>query len=266
MKRRLTALLAAATWSGACICTLAALPAHAGLFDDDEARNRIETLRHDVADHGKRLDAIATNSANTTRSQLELANQIEQIKADLAKLRGQSEVLTYELDAAQKRQKDFYVDLDNRLRKLESSGVAVETKPAAASEGATPPQRDPAAEMRDYESALTLFKNAKYRDALAAFQGFIKTYGNSGLLPSAHYWTASAHYQLHEFQKAADLFGNLPATWPADAKAPDALLGQANSLRDMGDLKGARKVLQQLVEKYPTSSAAQGAKLRLQKK
>jgi hypothetical protein len=45
---------------------------------------------------------------------VDFANQIEAVKADIAKLRGQIEVLTYELEATQKRQKDFYVDLDNR--------------------------------------------------------------------------------------------------------------------------------------------------------
>ncbi len=249
----------------ACVCssTFNALPAYAGLFDDDEARNRIETMRHDVTELGKRLDSAASSAANTTRSQLELANQIEQLKAEMAKLRGQIEVVSYELEASQKRQKDFYVDLDNRLRKFETAAAA-ETKPAE-SPGNEAVATDPAAEMRDYEAALTLFKSAHYKDALAAFQSFIKKYGSSSLLPSAHYWTASAYYQLHEFLKAAELFGKISATWPADPKAPDALLAQANSQRDAGDIKGARKTLESLVEKYPASSAAQSARLRLKK-
>ncbi len=259
MRCRLTIALFVA----ACNAAFMALPAHAGLFDDDEARNRIEGLRRDVTEQGKRLDAATAASTTATRSQLDLANQIEQIKADIAKLRGQGEVLTYELDAAQKRQKDFYVDLDTRLRKLETN--ASESKPSDAAPTALAP-RDAAAEMRDYEAALTLFKGARYKDALAAFEGFIRNYSASTMLPSAHYWAASAHYQLRAFPKAAELFGKVPATWPADAKAPDAMLGQANSYRDGGDLKSARKVLEQLVEKYPTSSAAQLARPRLQKK
>ncbi len=258
MKRRLT------VWLAATAC-MTALPAHAGLFDDDEARTRIENLRRDITEQGKRLDAAASASANATRSQLELANQIEQLKADVARLRGQSEVLAYELEATQKRQKDFYIDLDNRLRKFEAAAAAAESKPAPGDAAAGAPV-DPAAEMRDYEAALTLFKGARYKEALAAFQGFIKSHGSSAMLPSAHYWAASAHYQLHEFPKAAELFAKVPAAWPADAKAPDALLGQANSYRDAGDIKSARKVLEQLVEKYPTSNAAQAVRSRLPKK
>lgn len=262
MKRRVLQRLLVATALAAC----AALPAYAGMFDDDEARLRVEKLRSDLAEQGKRLDAAATAAS---RSQIELANQIEQVKTDMAKLRGQIEVLSYELDATQKRQKDFYVDLDNRLRKLETTSSAALVKAAAAAgTGAdvVAPPVDPAAEMRDYENALTLFKSAKYKDALAAFLGFIKTYASSGLLPSAHYWAASSHFQLREYPKAAELFAKVPAVWPADAKAPDALLGQANSQQESGDLKGAKKTLGQLIEKYPDSSAAQAARQRLKKK
>ena len=244
-------------------CALAAcasLPAYAGMFDDDEARLRIEKLRSDLTEQAKQLEAAASSSS---RSHIELANQIEQVKADMARLRGQIEVLSYELEAAQKRQKDFYVDLDNRLRKLETASAAAAAKPAATAEAAP---ADPAAEIRDYETALTLFKSAKYKDALAAFLGFIKTYASSGMLPSAHYWAASSHFQLREYPRAAELFAKVPATWPADAKAPDALLGQANSQQESGDLKGAKKTLGQLIEQYPDSSAAQAAKLRLKKK
>jgi len=239
---------------------LVALPAHAGLFDDDEARGRIEKLRNDVAEQGTRLESTI---ATTSRSQIDLANQIEQIKGDIAKLRGQFEVLGYELEAAQKRQNDFYVDLDNRLRKIEARSAANDAKAVASQ--ATPPA-DPAAEMRDYETALTLFKGAKYKEALTAFLDFIKNYGSSGLLANAHYWAASAQFQLKEYAKAAELFAKVPATWPNDVRAPDALLGQANSQQEAGDAKGAKKTLEQLLEKYPASSAAQNAKSRVKKK
>lgn len=256
MTHRLRPLLRCMTLAGLLACSLPS--AHAGLFDDDEARLRIEGLRTDLNEQVKRLDTVNTTAS---RNQIELNNQLEQIKADIAKLRGQLEVLTYELEAAQKRQKDFYVDLDTRLRKLETE--TNDDTQAADTEKTTV---DPALELRDYEVALTLFKGARYKEALLAFQNFMRNYPDSAQLPSAHYWAASAHYQLREFQKAAGLFGKVALTWPSDAKAPDALLNQANSLRDVGDAKGAKKVLEQLVSQYPTSNSAQTAKSRLGRK
>jgi tol-pal system protein YbgF len=230
------------------------IQAQAGLFDDEEARARVEKLRAEITDLGKRVDIASKN-------QLDFANQFETLKGDISRLRGQVEVLTYELEAAQKRQKDFYVDLDNRLRKLEPS---TEAKPAP--DGKTAGPADPAAETRDYEAALGAFRGAKYKDALALLSAFIKSYPNSAFQPSAHYWAASSHYQLKDYARAAELFGTVANTWPDDAKAPDALLNQANAYAAVGDAKNSRKSLELLVEKYPASQPAQGAKLRLKKK
>jgi tol-pal system protein YbgF len=201
--------------------------ARGALFDDEEARKRIEALRTESNARMEKLEAAS-------RGQIELANQIETLKAEVAKLRGQIEVLTNEIESTQKRQKDFYVDLDNRLRKLEPQAGA-EARPTDAK-----PAADPAAETRDYEAALNLFKAGKHKDALAAFLAFIKAYPASPFLPSAHYWAGSAHYQLGEYKKAVELFSRLAATWPDDAKAPDALLGEANCLQERAMPKGAQ--------------------------
>ena len=95
--RRLALALAA-------LGTLASSQAWA-LFDDDEARRQIKELRTQT---GERLDT-------QSRAQLDLANQIESLKGEVARLRGQVESLTYELETAKKRQQDFYLDLDAEL-------------------------------------------------------------------------------------------------------------------------------------------------------
>ena len=109
--------------------SFAPLTASASLFDDDEARRaildvrtRIDALQRDV---NTRLDSKANTS-----STLELANQNEQLRQEIAKLRGQVEVLTNDLANEQRRQKDFYVDLDGRLRKLEPQKITVDGKEA----------------------------------------------------------------------------------------------------------------------------------------
>jgi tol-pal system protein YbgF len=240
-------------WAALCGLLLAALlsmPAHAGLFDDDEARNRIEQLRTEVTELGKRADMV-------NRNQIDFANQVESIKADIAKLRGQIEVLTYELEAAQKRQKDFYVDLDNRLRKLETPPA--EAKPET-------PKLDPAQETRDYEAALAGLKAAKFKEAASAFVAFIKAYPNSSLAASAHYWGGYAHAQARDHVGAAELFGKFATGWPKDERAPLALESRVASLDATKNFKAARATLEQLAESYPASDAGKRAKLRLKKK
>src|ERR1700746_1485713 len=86
---------------------LAALPARGALFDDDEARKRIEAVRQRVDQIEQRLAAIE----GTLKSQglVDLLRDVEQLKQDIAALRGQQEVLTYELEQAQKRQRALYL-------------------------------------------------------------------------------------------------------------------------------------------------------------
>ncbi|MBS0354983.1 MAG: tol-pal system protein YbgF [Proteobacteria bacterium] len=233
--------------------------AHAGLFDDEEARARINKMRDDFNIRITKLE-----DANN-RAQLDFANQIEQLKTEIARLRGENEVLTNDLANANKRQKDFYVDLDNRLRKLE-------TTPGTAADGAQPaqPQQpaatvDPANETRDYEAALNLLRGGKYKDAAAGFNAFIKNYPNSSFQPNAHFWAASAQYQAKDNAGAAEHYAKVANQWPDDTRAPDALLGLANAQHALNDTKGATKSLERLLAKYPNSSAAQIARQRLKK-
>jgi tol-pal system protein YbgF len=235
---------------------LAALPlaASAGVFDDDEARKQITDLRLKTED---RFD-------NSARAQLDLARQIEALRAEIAKLRGQNEVLTFELEAAQKRQRDFYIDLDTRLRKIEPPPVT--EAPPAQADAAAKPKLDPAAEARDYEAALTLFKQGKYKETLAALEAFMKQYGDGTMAPSAQYWLGNTHYALRDCKKAIEAQNVVVAKWPSSPKAPDALLGVATCQQELGLAASARKTLEGVVAKYPGTPAADSAKTRLKKK
>jgi tol-pal system protein YbgF len=246
-------------WPTLILLAALALPAQAGVFDDEEARARIEKLRTEMR---AELDGLATRVDRAAKNQIDFANQSEGLKTDLAKLRGQLEVLLNDTEVAQKRQRDFYVDLDNRLRKLET------TAPAAAADitpsGGQKP--DSAQETREYEAALAAYKAGRYVEANRSMLAFIKDYPNSALLPNAYYWAASSHFNLTEYARAIELFGKVAATWPNDPKAPDALLAQGNTLNEIKDAKGAKKVLDDLIARYPDSSAAQIAKQRSKKK
>ncbi|WP_374486520.1 tol-pal system protein YbgF [Zoogloea sp.] len=232
--------------------------AHAGLFDDDEARARINKMRDDFNTRITKLE-----DANN-RAQLDFANQIEQLKTEIARLRGENEVLTNDLANANKRQKDFYVDLDNRLRKLESAPGSGDGAQQAQPQQATAAV-DPANETRDYEAALNQLRAGKYKDAAAGFNAFLKNYPNSGFQPNAHFWAASALYQAKDNAGAAEHYAKVANQWPDDTRAPDALLGLANAQQGLNDAKGATKSLERLLAKYPNSSAAQIARQRLKK-
>lgn len=247
---------------------LATGQAHAGLFDDEEARLRINEMRNEFNGRVSKLESGA-------RAQLELADQIELLKTEIARLRGENEVLSNDLANAIKRQKDFYVDLDNRLRKLEphADAAAAAPQPATAAPAAAPAAAvappvtaaDPAAESRDYEAALTQLRGGKYKEAATGFIGFIRRHPGSSFQPSAHFWAASSLYQLKDNAAAAEYYAKVANQWPDDNRAPDALLGLASAQQAQGDAKAATRSLERLVAKYPSSSAAQIARQRLKK-
>ena len=250
---------------------LATVPARAALFDDDEARKRIDALkvRVDQLERtlSQRLDTLEAKSAGL----VDMFRDVEQIKADIARLRGQYEVLSYELEQAQKRQRDLYLDLDSRLRKLEGGpGAATPNADAGPGGGSAPSAPaatgrpgDPASEQRAYDVALEQFKSGSYPAAIASFQAFVRTYPKSPLAPSALYWVGNAQYAQRDFRAAIATQRQLLATYPDSQKVPDALLNVASCQIELGDAAGARRSLEEIVTKYPTSEAAGKARQRL---
>ena len=269
-RRRMRASLAG------CLMAVAMLaqPAYAGLFDDDEARRQVKDLSIQT---NERVEVLS-------KAQIELANQIQALREENAALRGEIETLTYELEATKKRQQDFYVDLDGRLRKFEGTGEGGETgavpgSPAeeeipAAPRASTPAggertraqsSGDSVAESREYEAALNHFRANKVKEAANAFEAFGKKYPDSALAPSARYWLGNAYYTLHNCRKAIEVHKQVAAKWPKHAKAPDSLLGVATCQQELGDTKSARATLESLVARYPSSAAAGTARQSLKK-
>lgn len=233
---------------------------YAGLFDDEEARRQVKDLSNKA---NERLDTLS-------RGQIELANQVQVLRDENARLRGQVETLTYELESARKRQQDFYVDLDGRLRKIETPAAVQETRPpdeskAPAVEAPKKTVSDPAAEQREYEAALNLFRANKLKEAASAFDAFAKAHPDSTLAPSAYYWLGNAYYAQRDCRKAIDAQRLVVSRWPANPKAPEALLNIATCQQELGDVKGARTTQEALIAKYPESTAANTARQRLKK-
>ena len=249
---------------------VACAPARAALFDDNEARGRIDALKTRVdqleRSLSQRLDAIEAKSA----ALVDLFRDVEQIKGDIAKLRGQYEVLTYELEQAQKRQRDLYLDLDSRLRKIEAGAgqnapQAGDGGGAAPASSSAPPARaaDIAGEQRAYDAALDQFKSGNYPAAAASFQTFVRNFPKSPLAPSALYWAGNAQYAQKDYRAAIATQRQLLASFPDSQKVPDALLNIASCQIELGDSAGAKRSLEEIVGKYPTSEAAGKARQRL---
>ena len=283
---------------------MGAQAAHAALFDDEEARRRIDATNQRISTVQRQIDdrLLLLEQQAKSGGLADLATQIQLLQGDVAKLRGQIEVVTYELEQSQKRQRDLYVDLDTRLRKIETAAAAAAAQAADAANGASttnmsntaapgnaaaqqPTQQAPAAaappsnvvanaqparnssdgvgEQRAYDAALDLFKRGDYQGSINGFNAFLKTYPRSPLASSAQFWIGNAQYARRDYRASITTQRQLVKDYPDSSKAPDALLNIASAQADMGDNAAARRTLEELIAKYPKSDAGTRAKQRL---
>ncbi len=270
-------LAAALRWIVVAGALAATIPARAGLFDDDEARRRIDMLRNELSQQGKdneaRIQKLEENIRNI--GVIELVRQIEDLNAELARLRGQLEVIANDNQQIQKRQRDFYLDLDSRLKRLEGgSGAAASSSPidvGVASAASTIPtatahavtKEDQAREVKAYDTASNLFRRNDFASAIDAFRAFVKDYPASPLAANAGYWIGISYANMRDYRNALAAQEELIAKYPQSAKAPDALLAIAAIQAEQGDAGSARNTLEDIIARFPLSEAAGKARTRL---
>jgi len=264
--------------AAAAIAFAAAGFAHAGLFDDDEARKRIEELRAAQEKNARETSERVGRLEESVRNigVVELLRQIESLNAEIARLRGQIEVLANSGEQVQKRQRDFYLDLDSRLKRLEGGGTPAQAASAAAAPAAAAPSPEAAAvaakppskeeqarEMKSYDAASGLFRRNDFASAADAFRAFLKDYPQSALAANATYWIGICQANLKDYKGALATQEGLLARYPQSPKAPDALLAIAAIQSEQGDGGSARNTLEDIIARYPASEAAGKARARL---
>jgi tol-pal system protein YbgF len=235
--------------------------AHAGLFEDEEARRaildirqRIDQLRQDsdqkLAEETKRA---AEDTSQQRRALIDIQNQLETQREETAKLRGQNEKLARDVADLQQALKDSLRTNEERLLKLEPSKVLVDGREFVA----TPEEK------RDFEAALGVFRKGDFAAAQNAFVDFLGRYNASGYRPSALFWLGNAQYATKAYKDAQANFKALVSQAPDHMRAPEAMLAIANCQLEMKDARGARKTLDELISKYPGTEAAAAGKERL---
>ncbi len=249
--------------------------AHAGIFDDDEARKAILDLRQRIdagrqsSDAGLQRMQEAQNdltrrnteeTAQLRRSLVDLQNQIESLRSDLARLNGQNEQAGQALTELQRRQKDLAQGqqelvrgVDERVSKFEPGKVTVDGRDFMAQP----------AERAAFDAALASVRSGDFTGAQSAFLSLLSRYPKSGYGPSSLFWLGNAQYATRDYKEAIINFRILLTAVPDHPKAPEALLSIANCQIELKDLRGARKSLEDLAKNYPQSEAAQAGKERL---
>ncbi|WP_028312283.1 tol-pal system protein YbgF [Derxia gummosa] len=235
--------------------SLAALsPAHAGLFDDDEARRAILDLRSQIKSTGDtdrdRADAL---EKRLTKLQFDSAQQIDGLNQEIARLRGVIETLQRDVADQQRKQRDFYADIDSRLKRTEPQQVTIDGQQFSVDQE----------QIKAYNAAFEAFRQSQFPRAADGFSGFLSRYPDSPYTGLATFWLGNAQFATRDFAKAIDTHRTFIKAFPDSPRVPDALLNIGNSQVELADKKNARTTFMAITIKYPDSPAAASAKDRL---
>lgn len=236
-------------WVTALYCAFASNSAFA-IFDDTEARKAILDLRQQVRVLENRIARMESVNQGQVLSQ---AQTLTEKDREIARLRGDLEVANNNIRKLQEDNKVLYLNLDERIKKLEPKPVQLDGE-----ELSVPPEQ-----FNDYQAGLDHFKAGNYKDAATQFQQFLGKHSKSPLEPQVRYFLGSTQFAQGDYKDALITQRDLAKDFPDSPRAPDALLSMASSQLELKSIPGAKKTLNELIAKYPDSPAASSAKTRL---
>lgn len=243
------------------VLCIATAPASAGLFSDDEAREQVQQLEVRISQLENESIKQEEVNKQQTGSLLDLLTQIETLNQELRRLRGQNEELEHNLQDAKNRQKDFYVDLDARMRRFEGAEATPASGQKAADKSIV--EDIAAVENSAYEVVYAYYKAANYQKVLESSKEFLNKFPDSSHAPNVHYLMGDAYFSQDDFKKSIASYQQVVSKYENSPNVPDAWLNIAACQQQLKDLVSARKTLKLVMTRYPDSKAAKKAKQRL---
>ncbi len=229
--------------------------------------------------------AVLEQRAADNQGNVDLLNQLTQLRTEVQALRAQIEELQQQNEQLKSSGRSQYLDLDGRLNRLEGAGAlppaasgqvpAGNPPPAAAAAVPVPRDTPPrihgdrglvantAEERSAYETAFDALKTGRYADSAQLFQSFLEAYPEGAYAPNARYWLGESYYVTQNYELAREQFQALIQRYPTHDKTPGALLKVGLSQYGLRDLDGAEATLAKVASQYPGTDAARTAEDRL---
>ncbi|MDH3220703.1 MAG: tol-pal system protein YbgF [Gammaproteobacteria bacterium] len=243
-------------------------------------------LSEDMSKMGRLID---------NRAMLEMIQLVDNLSGEISLLNGQIEQQSFDIEGIKKRQRELYLDIDRRLRDLESGASAqaptgsislpqVETPLPAVSSSQQTQSDEPALtetmqeetaslsqspsptqseEKAAYQAAFDTLKEGRYKRAKTELKTFIDRYPDSSYAGNAQYWLGEAHYVTRNFDQGIVEFQNVLKRYPTSNKVPDAMLKLGYTYYELKQFEQAKAILADLREKYSQTTAARLATKRL---
>jgi tol-pal system protein YbgF len=204
-------------------------------------------------------DARVETLERSSRSIVELQQQLESARSELRTLRGQIEEAKHEVEMLRQQQRDLYSDLDRRLLLIENAAAG------SAEDGGTPDEESVRAsdETAVYADAFAALKAGRYPDAARGFQLYLTKYPDGPRADNAAFWLGESQYQQQDYATALKTYQGLLKSRPDTPKAADALLMSGYCQYELKAFRNARATLNRVTADYPGTEAARLAAERL---
>lgn len=217
----------------------------------------------------QRLDLLERRVDRIT----DLTLQLDELRRENRALRGETEQLRYEIEQIKRKQRDIYLDIDERLGAAGSGqvsdGATGSTAPASLASDAGGAPAAVAADRgqieAEYQAAYALLdpKERRYDEAAVAFSSFVAKYPGDPLAANAQYWLGEAYYVSQKNSEALAAFQVVVDQHPGSDKAAGALFKIGRLQQAAGQRNAARDSYRRVISDYPDSSAAGLARQRL---
>lgn len=210
----------------------------------------------------RRLSALERVLANG--SLVDLTIQVDSLEREAAMILGRTESLEHGAETTAERQRDLYVDLDERIRAIEESAHG--EKVSVLDGGTLAPGQLPVpggTDRNNYQAAFELLKEQRYELAAMAFKQFLVSFPDSQLADNAQYWLAESYYVTNKFSEALKQFSVVISQFPQSRKVPDALLKMGYCSYELEKWNDARTALTRVQSEFAETTAARLAEQRL---
>ena len=200
------------------------------------------------------------------RAQVRIQQQLDELQNEVNEIRGATELHTHQLTQVLERQRELYQELDRRVSEALKPASQVPATIVATDNGKQGEVNysSDLTENEAYDHAVNLvLKDKKYQQAIKEFGNFNNKYPNSSYAANAHYWLGQLLFNKGELSKAQQEFDLVVNQHKGSNKRPDAMLKLAMVAQKQNNSSRAVVLYRQLIEEYPTSTAAQLAQPRL---
>lgn len=230
------------------------------LFSDDEARRAILELR-------SRVDAQRQALEAAERQLQELQSGGETARRGVFDVVNQIEALRRELAELRGQQERVVRDVADLQRQQRDALAAFDERlralePAKVSVDGTEFTARPD-EKAAFEAAMTALRASDFPRAAQLYGDFLARYPASGYAPLALYWQGNALYAARQYRTAIESYQRLLDQSPQHPRAAEAMLAIASCQLELKDAKAARATWQALIKRYPDTEAAATARERL---